>query len=364
MVDAGASSFGKAFVLYALPMSLLRRELKKTILLRASALAAFMGIAKVVQMLLHNQNHKTTKYYAHAIAGGLGAMIALAIDRGLGSNTLVIWFGIRAALCAIEESSLGKTLQKVPQKSTIVMCIAASHILSTWVRYPRELDPGYCKFLTYQGGRPAWAMQRFAAPNAPVQYPLIMIRKPGTSAISDATQFFIAGVKRAGSLYLPLYVASVIFAVGQARNRTKDRIGKILFNFLSNVARSSVFLSAYCTIAWHGAEILRFISRDSYRIGATRASLRRHVWVSGLATLIERKERRTELATYCLTYAIDAIWRRMETAYPLLKKTKPILAAIILTISCSVLLHHYNKQPALVTKYILSFDSLEENCSE
>ena len=39
--------------------------------------------------------------------------------------------------------------------------------------------------------------------------------------------------------------------------------------------------------------------RNSYKLGATRVGLRRHVWMAGLATLLERKERRPELAAYC-----------------------------------------------------------------
>lgn len=360
MLDAGASSFGKAFVLYALPMSVLRGELKKAILRRASALAAFMGIAKAAQMLLFQQKNQFLKYYSQAIAGGVGAGVAVAIDGGLCYNTLVIWFAIRAARCLLEENVLGQFLNNIPYMPTAVMCASAAQILSTWVRYPIYLDPGYRKFLDIHGGRPKWVMSRFSAPNAAVEYPLRIIRKPNTTAFTDAIQFFGAGLKRAAKLYGPLYVAALLFGLFQARNRTPERLVKLLANFISNVGRSSLFLSAYCTIAWISIPIVQTFFRSSYNQGATLVSLRRHVWAAGLATLLERKERRPELAAYCATYAIDSIWRRMEASFPYLKKVQPILAAVLLISSCSILLHHYNKQPALVTKWVLGFDTEKE----
>ena len=133
MLEGGASSFGKAFILYALPMSILRGQLKKTVLQRASALAAFMGITKAVQVFLFRQKSQWLKYYSQAIAGGLGASVALGIDRDLGYSTLVIWFTIRAVRCLLEETKLGNFFNKIPHLSTAVMCISASQILSSWV---------------------------------------------------------------------------------------------------------------------------------------------------------------------------------------------------------------------------------------
>merc|ERR1711879_722098 len=118
--------------------------------------------------------------------------------------------------------------------------------------------------------------------------------------------------------------------------------------------------SVYCTVAWSWYPFFgKFIGKAAPR-GATRVLLRRNGWVSGLATVLERKERRPLLAIYCATYAIDSIWRRMEMSSPLLKKLQPFISALMLVASCSVLLHHHNQQPDLVTKWVLGFgDSLD-----
>lgn len=360
VVDGGASSFGKAFVLYALPMSIIRGELKKTVLKRASALAAFMGITKAVQVLLFQQKDSPfLRYYSQAIAGGVGASVALGIDRDLGYNSMVIWFAIRAFRCLFEENVLGKWITNIPHLSTVIMCLSASQILSCWVRHPSELDQGYRRFLDIHGGRPKWVMRRLGAPNAAVVFPLFHLRKPGTSYLTDGIQFFIAGLRRASKVYTPLYLATFLFALVQSKNHTSMRLLRLIKNFAMNVLRSSTFLSAYCTFAWMSWPIVHLMG-NTFSTGATRVGLRRHTWMAGLATLLERKERRPELAAYCATYAIDTIWRRAEASNPLLTKIKPFLSAVLLIASCSIMLHHYNKQPALVTKWVLGFNTQEE----
>ena len=354
MLDAGASSFGKAFLLYALPMSVMRGELKKAILRRASALAAFMGMAKATQVFLCQLENAKLRHYSQAIAGGLGAALALVIDPGLGYNTLVIWFSIRAGRCLIEENKLGELLD-IPHLPTAMMCLSASQILSCWVRYPSEVDPGYRRFLDFQGGRPAWAMRALAAPHVPIPYPIYLIRKPGASLLMESVFYFLAGLKRATKIYLPLYLAALAFGLLQPRNHTLSRIVKLLLNAAVNVMRSTAFLSAYCTIAWTSWPLLKLLLPSSYNRGATRVALCRHVWMAGLATLLERKERRPELAAYCTTYALDTLWRRLEKAHPAVNKIQPYIAGLLLIVSCSILLHHFEQQPALVTKWVLGF---------
>merc|ERR1712110_275483 len=55
------------------------------------------------------------------------------------------------------------------------------------------------------------------------------------------------------------------------------------------------------------------------------------------------------------------MWRRLEMAHPVAKRVQPILSAFLLVASCSILLHHYNKQPALVTKWVLGFETQEKH---
>jgi len=127
-----------------------------------------------------------------------------------------------------------------------------------------------------------------------------------------------------------------------------------------NVVRSSIFLSSYCAIAWTSVFANPVYWNPNNR-GATRVNLRRSLWLSGLPTLIERKERRPELAHYCATYAIDTIINRILHRYPHFKAVWKSIAAILMILACGVLLHHHNKQPAVVTKWVLGINSPTPN---
>ena len=203
-------------------------------------------------------------------------------------------------------------------------------------------------------------MKRLNYPTVPPQYPLYIIRKPGSNVYSDALQFFFAGLVRASKVYAPLYLASLLFSLFQPKNHTLGRLFKLFTNLLSNVLHSSLFLATYCTFAWISWPIM-YLFPHSIKQGSTRVSLRRHTWAAGLATLLERKERRPELAAYCATYAIDSAWRRLVNFHPIFEFLQPILSAFFLIASCAILLHHYNKQPALVTKWVLGFNTSEES---
>ncbi len=95
-------------------------------------------------------------------------------------------------------------------------------------------------------------------------------------------------------LYVPLYVAWSAFRLRLPRARV----------FLENVGRSTVFLTGYTltqylTIMWYTASVSPNISRLQHASFA---------WLSGLWTLVERKERRPELALYCTAQALNSLY--------------------------------------------------------
>jgi hypothetical protein len=227
------------------------------------------------------------------------------------------------------------------------------------MRYPNEVNPGYVKFLNLHGGRPKKVMKILNSPSLPASYP-VPVRLPGAGVTKDVAIFFMTGVKRALKVYTPLFLAMFLFSLTKPRNHTWAKIARAFSHLIVNIIRSSVFLSGYCTIAWAVIDLAGYFSSQ----GATRVNLRRVMWAAGLSTLLERKERRPELAAYCATYALDTVWRRLELAHPSCKKLQPVLASICLVFSCSVLLHHYNKQPALVTKWVLGFNTDDQKSTK
>ena len=77
--------------------------------------------------------------------------------------------------------------------------------------------------------------------------------------------------------------------------------------------RSSFFLSAYCGLAWLGVDaITPLLPRAGGR--GERVFAGRHIamgpgMLAGLATLLEKRSRRTELALYCAAHALESFAR-------------------------------------------------------
>lgn len=360
IVDGAALTFGKTFLLYALPVTLLRRKVKKATLRRASAIGAFMAVTKAAQLASEvvelPRQYAWLRKYSHGLSGGLGALIAILVDSGLANSTFVFWIAVRALRCVWEESALNAWTSKIPFLPTIVMCWSANEILCRWIRTPHHLDPSYKRFLDIQGGRPMFYYDAMRNRASPVSDPM----RAFGFGLSDAISFMPAAMKRAARLYAPLYALLLAVSMLQARNRTPERAKRALSNFVTNLFRSSAFLAVYCTMAWTSFSVWPF-SRiysvdpaNSYMLGRNLAW---HGWMSGLATLIERKERRPELAAYCASYALDGMWTGTTLRLGVPERLKTVIMSLLLISSCAALIHYHSKQPAVVTKWLLGFST-------
>lgn len=72
------------------------------------------------------------------------------------------------------------------------------------------------------------------------------------------------------------------------------------------VARSSAFLASFIALAWAPILYLRKIVNDDTMYGPLLGSI-----ASGLSVLIEKKNRRRELAMYVLPRAMESWWIKM-----------------------------------------------------
>lgn len=91
--------------------------------------------------------------------------------------------------------------------------------------------------------------------------------------------FFAKSFPRSLKVYLPVF--AIAFVMSPKRN---------LLNTLENVARSSFFLSLYCTLAWVSACFYNQLIKPSNEL-ASRRTLFMHTWLAGLATVLERPGR-------------------------------------------------------------------------
>jgi len=199
------------------------------------------------------------------ISGAIGGLAGLALDPSLAESQLfAIWLMVRAVRCVTPH---------IPFASTVAMCISSSQILSSYMRAPKHLDGSYLRFLKIHGGQGKEALHALLTRNDVLR--LCPIIHPGQSCPSYWVSFFFEEFRRAVRVYAPLYVVFFLFS------RSKN------VSFLvQNLMRSSAFLSLYCTLAWASGCVFHRIFPNT---PMSRMTLFLHAWVSGLATVIERK---------------------------------------------------------------------------
>lgn len=144
-IIAFTEGVGKGFLLYFLPVTVLSRKVKKTVMRRAIAIGIFCGVVRIVryftqfkekeaeQCLNRARSSKENilvrvfeyfrglvfKHPCH-VAGAIGTVAACSFDPALAqSQLLAIWLLVRAFRC-ISPS--------VPYGSVIAMCISSAQV--------------------------------------------------------------------------------------------------------------------------------------------------------------------------------------------------------------------------------------------
>ncbi|KXZ55453.1 hypothetical protein GPECTOR_2g1002 [Gonium pectorale] len=211
---------------------------------------------------------------------------------------------------------------------TLLMCVAASQILYSFIMEPGSLPTSYVRFINRMGGKdPAvWAAMREHAlrntlglPPGPLQslarshLAYLNARPgrlrttpceffhPGQSCAAHALSVLPQAYGTALSVYVPFYAVSSVLV---HRTALLAKPGELLPKMAVGVLRSSAFLSAYMAAAFAGA--CAGFSVSGVNTGPVIAAT---VWLGGLATLIEKKSRRMELAMYCAARALEAFIR-------------------------------------------------------
>jgi hypothetical protein len=347
VVHSLKATLGSAVVVIALA-SLRNRKLSGT--REAAAIATLLGGFRAVHCFLfrlsNSLRHKTDGIWTKIreqldhkrefIAGVLSTLIAGRIDDTVSSNSvLLIWIMVRAVRSAIPFN--------IPYSSLLVMCLSTTQLLSTWIRAPYEHSDTYWTFLNVQGGQ----LERVLKAYWDCYDNMGALRLNGCAAIHpnstclpNALRFFRDGLFRALPVYIPVHLLSFLFS----KKRSLERLAE-------NIIRSCVFLSSYCTLAW-------FVSCLWFKVdgGVTRKRLLAFLWIPGFAVLFEPPSRRTELAAYCLTHALNSIWNHLKRKHKV--TPSPLLAKLLLALTIGTLLHHNDQQPHFITKYLFGIRHL------
>jgi len=245
----------------------------------------------------------------------------------------------------------------------LLMCLSASQILYSYIFERDTLDPPYRAFLIYHGAKDVRVINSVAEHKKGHPLQIEPLRTycdlhnlnldqvvsevernyvcsavhPHMSCHMHFLSFVRDGFLRALPLYVPLHAITALIVLYSKRHQLLDRYfrashkkppsreeiaenkdvrkarARILFTtllrFLFNTARSCLFLGTYCGLAWyHGCLLTRVLDPSRMKPRVLRITL----CVSGLASWIEEKSRRMELAMYCLPKAIESGMKNLQ----------------------------------------------------
>uniref|UniRef100_A0A1U7YGY5 Uncharacterized protein LOC104248762 n=1 Tax=Nicotiana sylvestris TaxID=4096 RepID=A0A1U7YGY5_NICSY len=146
--------------------------------------------------------------------------------------------------------------------------------------------------------------------------------------------FLIQAYKRALPVYLPVYLVPALIV---HRQGLLKRPNIILAKGLLGTARSSLFLSVYCSSAWLWTCLLfRLFKRCNIPMVALGT------FPTGLALAIEKKSRRIEISLYCLARALESFVTCMvDVGYLPRSKNLKRADVVIFSMATAIIMHCY-----------------------
>eukprot|EP00457_Paulinella_chromatophora_P002952 gb/GEZN01002957.1/.p1 GENE.gb/GEZN01002957.1/~~gb/GEZN01002957.1/.p1 ORF type:complete len:651 (-),score=86.59 gb/GEZN01002957.1/:285-2237(-) len=297
------------------------------------------------------------------LLAGLVAGLAINFVPAAGQTGVVLFTFVRAGeiiIYALEERGW---LPHVEHGDTLTMMLASAQILYAFVFHQSSLEPGYIRFLLHHAGKPAAFVQAYkelnsgpfiseATRQALNQLPRVTtlsvemvanwheIVHPGQGCLRHFLTFLYQGVVRSLAVYLPVHLLPTLFF--RWNKLFQDPLGMTLDTTWA-VFRSSVFLAAYCGMAWFSTCCTRTLGYKGM-LNPAIAGL-----CGGAMVFIEKKSRRIELGLYVLAQAFGSFygtWAGQAWWLPILPRGKLVLFAC----SFAIILDAYVNQPLLLRR--------------
>ncbi|KAG4140740.1 hypothetical protein ERO13_D06G036300v2 [Gossypium hirsutum] len=324
--------------------------------------------------------HNRTAKWRALVAGLVAGPSMLLTGHNTQHKSLAIYILMRAAVlasrCGIKSKRFGKLCKPLTWKhgDIFLMCLSSSQILSSYILKQDSLPPSYRSFLNKHGGKDLVILQGvkeiacglpftnleaieklYKASGVDVKLdpnmkiPCSMIHG-NQSCSAHVISFFTEGYKRALPVYLPVYLIPALIV---HRQDLLKRPSTILRKGIVGTARSSLFLSAYCTSAWLWTCLLfRLFRRCNIPMVAMGT------FPTGLALAIEKKSRRIEISLYCLARAIESFFTCMADIGYLPQSTNLKRAdVVIFSLSTAIIMHCYAQEREVFrSKYLNVLD--------
>ncbi|PWA89576.1 hypothetical protein CTI12_AA110300 [Artemisia annua] len=321
-------------------------------------------ICSVDEFIAAVGGHRRTARWRALLAGAIAGPSMLLTGHNTQHTSLAVYIFMRAAVlasrCGIKSERFGRICKPLTwaHGDLFLMCLASTQILCAYILKQDSLPQTYKSFLNKHGGKDPVILQgvRDIACGMPFTN-LEQIQKYYNSTGVDVTldpqmkvpcsiihgnqscswhaiSFFLQEYKRAVPVYLPVYLIPALIVHRQGLGK---RPFTILAKGLFGTARSSLFLTTYCTSAWVWT---CFLFRIFKRCNVTMLAL--GTFPTGISLAIEKKSRRIEISLYCLARAIESFFTTMsEMGYmPEILNLKRV-DVLIFSVSTAIIMHCY-----------------------
>ncbi|KAF9608267.1 hypothetical protein IFM89_008552 [Coptis chinensis] len=324
--------------------------------------------------------HKSTANWRALLAGLIAGPSMLLTGTKTQHTSLAIYILMRAAVlasrCGIKSERFGRVCKPLTwaHGDIFLMCLSSSQILSAYILNQESLPPSYKSFLNKHGGKDPIILQgiKEIACGIPfsnlegiekhyksvgvnvkldpeMKVPCSMIHG-NQGCTAHIVSFLFQAYQRALPVYLPIYLIPALIV---HRQDLSKRPYTILGKGLLGTARSSLFLSAYCSSAWMWTCVLfRIFKQCSIPLVAMGT------FPTGLALAIEKKSRRIEISLYCFARAIESFFTCMADVGLLPESNKLKRAdVIVFSLSTAIIMHCYAREREVFrSKYLNVLD--------
>ncbi len=306
------------FLTYWIPIALLRRKLRDRFHLRsAAAFGLFGALYRTVRVLVSRFASQTEHQWLHThsplLAGCVGAAGAVAVDPSFVSSVFVIWWGVRAARTL---PVVHRLLEEPKYGPLAVMAVASGLLCPAGLKAPEEHHVSYRKFLEGFFEVSGSKMSEFQTPKPGLTIGQSVAGKKHLIAWYAA---YCAGVAWACvKLYAPLHL---VWALLRLPNKTYPRV------IAANTARSVAFLTTYV------CGLMACLLADSHCFLPNPPRWHVALWapIPALALLVERQNRQSELAFFCLSHGLNSLYNRARLAGLLCPNN--VVGALLLMVS-------------------------------
>lgn len=344
-------------------------------------LGTFAGtFVSVDELIAALGGHRRTANWRALLAGAIAGPSMLLTGLNTQHTSLAIYILMRAAVlasrCGIKSQRFGRICRPLTWShgDIFLMCLSSSQILSSYILKQESLPSSYKSFLNKHGGKDTVILQgvKEIASGIPftnleaienyyktiglnikldpeMKVPCSIIHG-AQSCSGHVASFLIQAYKRALPVYLPVYLIPALIV---HRQDLLKRPYTILGKGLLGTARSSLFLSVYCSSAWMWTCLL-------FRIfmSCNIPMVAMGTFPTGLALAIEKKSRRMEISLYCLARAIESFFTCMaDIGYLPESKNLKRADVLVFSLSTAVIMHCYaQEREVFKSKYLNVLD--------